>query len=424
VLKVTRLAPTCAMVLFAAACVTACSAGSGPEATGAQPTAPSPTGARPTAPSSRGGHATTPPPSHPTTTAPACTNGGVIARWTVARKAALVLAPPVYDFDQQAEQVAAADGAGGLLFLGSATPPANLASQLAAAFGSRAQSIRPLVMADEEGGGIQRLAGGAVASMPWPRQMAATMTPGQVQSLGRQMATGMRSLGVTVDLAPVVDVDGRPGPSASNPDGLRSFSADPATAARYGVAFMQGVESAGVVPVVKHFPGLGGTTRNTDYGPAATLPLDQLEEGGLVPFRAAIAARAPAVMVSNATVPGLTTLPASLSAAAITGLLRHQLGFGGLVMTDSLSAGAITAAGYSLPAAVVGAISAGADMVMFGSTLTPAQTAALSPAALDYTVHQLVASLQAAVANGSLPVSRLDQAVGHVLAAGGVNLCS
>jgi beta-N-acetylhexosaminidase len=277
-------------------------------------------------------------------------------------------------------------------------------------------------MADQEGGGIQRL-GGVVPTMPWPRIMAQTMTPAEVQALATNVGTGMRRLGVDVNLAPVLDLDARPGPSATNPDGLRSFSAVPTTAARYGVAFMTGMEAAGVVPVVKHFPGLGGSSGNTDYGAATTLPLATLQVTGLVPFRAAIAAGAPAVMVANASVPGLTRLPASLSPAVINGLLRHDLDFAGLVLTDSLSAGAISQAGYQLPEAAVAAISAGGDMILFGSTLTGAETLRLSPSNLSATISLIVGAIAAATAKGTIPVARLDSAVLHVLTTKHVQLC-
>jgi len=267
-------------------------------------------------------------------------------------------------------------GVGGVLLLGSATPT-DLAAQIAAA--NRRAGVPLLVMADEEGGGVQRLAG-LVDSLPWARQMAATMSAAQVQAAAAGVARQMRSLGVTMDLAPVLDVDGGSGPSARDADGQRSFSPDPATAARYGVAFVDGLRQGGVIPVVKHFPGLGGATANTDYGPADTPALSSLRVGGLLPFEAAIADEAPAVMVANAIVPGLTTAPASISPAAIQTLLRDQLGFRGLVLTDSLSAGALVAAGYGVTAAAVAAVEAGADMVLFGSTLTPAQTLLLSPA--------------------------------------------
>jgi beta-N-acetylhexosaminidase len=329
---------------------------------------------------------------------------------------------PVLNFDTAAMQVAAGAGAGGILLLGGAPTPPDLAAELRAAFAPAVGGLEPLVMADQEGGGVQRLTG-VVPAMPWPRIMAQTMTPSEVQALATSVGTSMRQLGVDVNLAPVLDLDARPGPSATNPDGLRSFSAVPATAARYGVAFMVGMEAAGVVPVVKHFPGLGGSSGNTDYGPAKTLPLATLQTTGLVPFKAAIAAGAPAVMVANASVPGLTALPASLSPAVISGLLRHDLGFAGLVVTDSLSAGAISQAGYGLPQAAVAAVAAGADMILFGSTLTAAQTALLSPSRLSATISLIVGAIVAAINNGTISVARLDAAVMHVLAVKHVQLC-
>jgi beta-N-acetylhexosaminidase len=277
-------------------------------------------------------------------------------------------------------------------------------------------------MADEEGGGVQRLAG-AVASLPWARDLAQTTTPSGVEALTAQIGRQMKQLGVGMDLAPVLDVDGRAGPSATNPDGSRSFSADPAVAAQYGVAFLQGLRAGGVVPVVKHFPGLG-SSGNTDVGPAQTLPIAALRTAGLPPFQAAIRAGAPAVMVANATVPGLTNLPASLSPDVIDGLLRRDLGFGGLVLTDSLSAGAITQAGYDLPRAATSAIGAGADLILFGSTLTPAETEKLSPTNVDRSINEIVSAIGTAVGSGALPESRLNDAVGHVLAAKGIDLCA
>jgi beta-N-acetylhexosaminidase len=337
------------------------------------------------------------------------------------RRASLVLVAPVLDFDMTTAHVAASDGAGGILFLGAAAPPADLASRLRSAFAGAAVPP-PLAMADQEGGGIQRLTP-PVASMPWPRTMAATMSPQQVQQLAAKAAAGMTGLGVTMDLAPVADVDAGAGPSASNPDGQRSFSGDAATASSYTVAFMKGLQQGGVIPVVKHFPGLGGATGNTDNGPASTPPIATLRSTGLLPFRAAVSAGAPAVMIANAAVPGLTSLPASLAPAVITGLLRQQLGFGGLVLTDSLSAGAITSAGYDLDHAAVAAIAAGADMVLFGSTLTPAQTAQLSPADVDSNLRSMSSAIASAVTSGSLPASRLDSADVHVLDAEHVSLC-
>lgn len=365
----------------------------------------------------------TSPASTPLPSAAGCSNLGVISAWPLARRAALVVVAPVLNFTMAGVQAAAGAGAGGILFLGGNPPPPGLAAQLQAAFASAGAPRAPLVMADEEGGGVQRLQG-AVASFPWARTMAQTMSPAQVNLQALEVGRQMRQLGVDVDLAPVLDLDAGSGPSATDADGERSFSVEPSVATRYGVDFARGLQAAGVMPVVKHFPGLGGASTNTDYGPATTQPLATLQTGGLVPFRAAIAANLPAVMVSNAAIPGLSTLPASLSAPAITGLLRQALGFQGLVLTDSLSAGAVTQSGYSLPQAAVAAVGAGADMILFGSTLTPAQTLLLSPANVATSISQIVAALVGAVTSGSLPAARLDAAVEHILAARQVDLCT
>jgi len=362
------------------------------------------------------------PTASPSTTASRCSNLSVIDRWPVSRRAAQLVVAPVLNFNLTSVKVASAAGVGGILFLGAGPPPSDLSDELRSSFAPGPPGSSPLVMADQEGGGVERL-GDAVPSMPWPRVMTETMTPQEVQSLATRVGRSMLQLGVDVNLAPVLDVDAGPGPSAADADGLRSFSADPSTAALYGVSFMHGMQAAGVVPVVKHFPGLGGSSGNTDYGPATTPPLSTLQTAGLIPFRAAIAQGAPAVMVANASVPGLTGLPASLSPSAIDGLLRQDLGFQGLVLTDSLSAGAISQSGYSVPQAAVAAVSAGADMILFGSTISPAQTALLSPANVATTVNLIVAALVTATAKGTIPVARLNAAVSHVLAIKHVDLC-
>jgi beta-N-acetylhexosaminidase len=183
------------------------------------------------------------------------------------------------------------------------------------------------------------------------------------------------------------------------------------------------MEQAGVLAVAKHFPGLGGASGNTDYGPASTPPYSQLQQAGLRPFEQAIRAGVKAIMVANASVPGLTSQPASVSPAVINGVLREDLHFSGLVLTDSLSAGAISAAGYTVASAAVASIEAGADMVLFGSTLTAAATAALAPGPLARDTGAVVAAIAAAARRGAIPKGRLDQAVLHVLAAQGADVC-
>ena len=350
-----------------------------------------------------------------------CPNGA-LSSWPVTRLAAQLVVVPSIGFSAAALAQLARLGVGGVLLLGSQPPPIDVAYQVAAANRLEPGGIPLFVMADQEGGGVQRL-GGLVESLPWARQMAQTMTAAQVQAAATRLARQMKSLGVGVNLAPVVDVDGGVGPNASNADGLRSFSARPAVASAYGVAFARGLAEGGVLAVAKHFPGLGGATGNTDLGPAATQPLAALNSGGLVPFRAAIAAGVPAVMVSNASVPGLTRLPASLSSEVIGGLLRSRLRFRGLVLTDSLSAGAISAAGYDVPGAASAAVQAGADLVLFGSTLTPAQAALLAPDRVLATTEAIIQAIRSAATSGRLRAPILRAAVQLVLAAKHYPVC-
>lgn len=318
---------------------------------------------------------------------------------------------PVAETDVAAVTSEVAAGAGGVILFGSSAPstlPASLRT-LAAASGG----IAPFVMTDEEGGVVQRMAN-LVGSLPSARQMAATMSPAQIRQLVTTVALLMHAAGVTMDLAPVLDLDSGQGPNNRDPDGTRSFSLNPTVAAADGIAFMQGLQAGGIVPVVKHFPGLGQASGNTDVAPASTRSWSSLQRAGLLPFESAFASGAPVVMVANATVPGLSTLPASISPVVMTTVLRDQLGFHGLVMTDSLSAGALARIGYSVPKAVVAAISAGADMALYNAAA--AQVASLTSAT--------AAALVAAVDAGTLTRARLAGAVANILVAKNVHLCA
>ncbi len=348
----------------------------------------------------------------PSPTPTACSNTGVLATWSVTRLAEQIVVVPVSETDVASVTAEVAAGAGGVILFGSIAPT-DLGASLRHLATVAPGGIAPFVMTDEEGGVVQRMAN-LVGSIPSAREMGATMTPGQIRQLATTAAKRMKAAGVTMDLAPVLDLDGGLGPNNRDPDGTRSFSLNVATAAADGSAFMAGLEAGGVVPVVKHFPGLGEATGNTDVAPASTRPWATLEQAGLVPFEDAITSGTPAVMVANAVVPGLTTLPASIAPNLITGVLRDRLGFQGLVMTDSLSAGALADIGYSVPKAVVAAVAAGADMVLF--------TAAASKVASE--TSATVAALVAAVGAGTIDRARMMSAVSHILAAKHVDLCS
>ena len=340
-----------------------------------------------------------------------CSAGDVLASWPLERLAEQTIVVPVDERDVAAVRAEVSAGAGGILLFGTSAP-SDLGTQLHALEIFAPGGVAPFVMTDEEGGAVQRMAN-IVGFIPSARQMAATMSPAQIEQLAYQLATRMRAAGVTMDLAPVLDVDGGAGPNNLDPDGTRSFSADEGIASADGRAFAAGLAAGGVLAVVKHFPGLGGATGNTDVMAAATPSWNQLRSAGLLPFKDAVAAHVPAVMVANATVPGLTTLPASISSAVIRGVLRGELGFQGLIITDSLSGAALQAAGYNVPRAAVASLQAGADMVLFNAV--PSQVAPVTNAT--------VAAIVAAVEAGTLEKSALVSAVALVLAAKHVNLC-
>jgi beta-N-acetylhexosaminidase len=347
-----------------------------------------------------------------TATPNVCTNATLLATWSVARLAQQTLVVPVDESDVATVTAEVAAGAGGVILFGSSAP-AGLGAGLQQLIASAPGGVSPFVMTDEEGGVVQRMAN-LVGSLPSARQLAATMSPAQIRQLVTTVASRMRAAGITMDLAPVLDLDNGVGPNNRDPDGTRSFGLNPNVTAADGVAYLQGLEAGGIVPVVKHFPGLGQASGNTDVAPATTQPWAALQHAGLLPFETAFAAGAPVVMIANATVPGLSTLPASISPAVMTTVLRDQLGFHGLVMTDSLSAGALVDIGYSVPRAAVAAIAAGADMVLY--TAASAQVASLTAAT--------AAALVAAVDAGTLTRTRLMSAVEDILTAKRVDLCA
>jgi beta-N-acetylhexosaminidase len=338
----------------------------------------------------------------------------IVSTWTTTQLANETIAIPVEATNIGALAPAAHAGYGGILLFGS-TAPSSMPQVLATLQRERPGHYAWMVMTDEEGGGVERLTN-LVGSFPWAQTMGKNLSATRITSIARRVGTALSTAGVNTDLAPVLDVDGRAQyPGAVNPDGYRSFSGVASVAATDGTAFMKGLQEAGITSVVKHFPGLGYSTRNTDYGPAATLSWATLQATGLVPFRVAIANGATAVMMSNARVPGLSSLPAGLSPVVVQAL-RTTLGFKGLIVTDSLSAGAISALHLAEPAASVLALGAGDDLILFGSPTSV--TASLALAA------KISTAIVNAVAHGTLAKSTLDAAAAQDLAARNQLTCS
>ncbi len=338
---------------------------------------------------------------------------GVVATWPLARVVNETISVSVSAQQIGAMAPAARAGYGALLLFGT-TAPAGFASTVATLQRETPAHEAMLIMSDQEGGGVERLTN-LIATLPWAQTMGKNLTAAQITAEGIRVGRSMIAAGVNTDLAPVLDVDGRAEvPSATNPDGYRSFSGVAAVAATDGVAFAKGLTLAGVTAVVKHYPGLGGASGNTDYGPAATRPWSVLQSGGLVPFERALRAGVGAVMVSNATVPGLSALPASVSPVVIA-TLRQRLGFNGLIMTDALSAGAISAVHLSVPAASVRAISAGVDLVLNGSPTSAAASLAVARATS--------LAIERSITSGALALSTVRLAAAEVLATRNAPAC-
>jgi beta-N-acetylhexosaminidase len=266
-----------------------------------------------------------------------------------------------------------------------------------------AGSTGPLPLAvsvDEEGGRVSRLKS-LIGSAPSPRSLAQTQTVQQVHDLALSRGVAMKKLGITIDFAPVVDVTDAPD---STVIGNRSFSGDPNVVTAYAGAYAQGLRDAGLLPVLKHFPGHGHGSGDSHTGGVTTPPLSDLQNVDLVPYRTLVTAAPVAVMVGHLQVPGLTgDDPASLSRPAVQ-LLRGGSGYGappfnGPVFSDDLSSMAAISDRYGVAEAVLRTLQAGIDVALWVTT-------AEVPAVLD--------RLEKAVAAGELTMPAVNDSVVRV----------
>jgi len=256
------------------------------------------------------------------------------------------------------------------------------------------------VSVDEEGGRVARLSK-LIGPAPSARELARTQSPDQVYGMALDRGHKMRGLGITVDFAPDVDVTDAPDDTVI---GDRSFSSDPAKVTEYAAAYARGLRDAGVLPVIKHFPGHGHGSGDSHTGGVSTPPLSQLQNDDLVPYRTLVTAAPIGVMVGHLQVPGLTgDEPASLNRAAVQ-LLRTGTGyrapaFDGPVFSDDLSSMLAIKGRYSVPEAVLRTLQAGTDVALWVTTDEV-------PAVLD--------RLEKAVAAGELTVAGVDASVRRI----------
>jgi beta-N-acetylhexosaminidase len=264
-----------------------------------------------------------------------------------------------------------------------------------------------LILTDQEGGQVRRLPGAPTLS---ERQIGASANGAALAaSAGAGAATNLLAAGINVNLAPVLDVFRAPGNFIDAFQ--RSYSSDPAVAAKLGAAFITSQQKRGVAATAKHFPGLGAATRtqNTDAAPVVLrLSLAELRRVDELPYRAAVAAGVKLVMASWAIYPALDPhLPAGLSPAVIQGELRGRLGFTGLTVTDAIAAGALARFG-SLGQRGVLAARAGADLIICSQTNPDHNTPADGGAVLS--------AIESALAHGRLSQPGARQVAAAVLA--------
>ncbi|WP_051951480.1 glycoside hydrolase family 3 protein [Actinacidiphila yeochonensis] len=277
-----------------------------------------------------------------------------------------------------------------------------------AALTAQLRSVRPdvLVTADEESGDVTRIEVREGSSFPGNLALGAVDDPALTRAVAAQLGRKLAGLGVNFDWAPSADVNSDP----DNPViGARSFGAEPELVARHTAAWIEGLQSAGVASCVKHFPGHGDTAVDSHHAmPRIDLDAATLHARELVPFRAALTAGVKAVMSAHILVPALDPeLPATLSPAALTALLRGPreeggLGYDGLIVTDGIEMRAV-AGTYGITRGTVMALAAGADAICVGGGLNDEQT-----------VLDLRDAIVAAVRDGSLPAERLADAARRV----------
>lgn len=253
---------------------------------------------------------------------------------------------------------------------------------------------------DEEGGSVSRIASNSAFGVTDVGNMCdvgATGDPQNAYNAGSSIGTYLNALGFNMDFAPVADV-------LSNPDNTvvkdRSFGSDSQMVADMVCAEMQGLNEHQILSVVKHFPGHGATTEDSHDGPAVTSKsLEDLMSNELVPFQQAINNGASFVMVGHISVPAITgdNTPGSLSPVMVTDVLRGQMGFHGVIITDAMNMGAISAQYSSGDAAVV-AINAGVDMILMPDDFQSAYQAVID-----------------AVANGTLTEDRINESVARII---------
>ncbi|MCL2551982.1 MAG: glycoside hydrolase family 3 protein [Actinomycetia bacterium] len=365
-------------------------------ATSASPASPSPSPTTPAATSptatATGGttHKPVPPPPHTSPTPPAvesCVNRVYDGMTQAQRVGQLFMTAVTSTGMTSSESTAITQGRAGSVFLmGHSSAGASAfktVSDQAQRFSPtvRGVTVHMLVSTDQEGGKVQVLSGPGFSTIPSATTQG-TFTTSALQSSATTWARQLKAAGVNMNLAPVADTVPPNLVNVNQPIGRlqRYYSTDPAVVATHSTAFLRGMQQGGVLPTAKHFPGLGRVTGNTDTTANVRDTVTTTTDPYLAPFRSAVQAGSPFIMVSNAIYTKIDPASqAAFSSKVITGLLRGSLGFKGVVISDDLG-NAVAVADHTPAQRAIDFISAGGDIVL---TVRPSDIAPMTAAVLN-----------------------------------------
>ncbi len=329
----------------------------------------------------------------------------ILGRLTLPQKIAqmLMVGLPGPTLDAVALQRVSQQGVGGVILLETNLTSPQQAAQFTAALQAEAMQNGPslplLVGWNQEGGTVHRRTAG-ITHFPSAMALGAANRPDLLDDIGMAVGQEMLSLGVNVNFAPVLDINNNP----ANPViGLRSFGETPQIAQLLGIPYITGQQQAGIIAVAKHFPGHGNVTVDSHISlPLLDSSMEGLQQTELPPFQSALDAGVAAVMVAHLQIPAVepSGAPSTLSRNIVTGLLREQMGFDGVVMTDDMGMGAILNS-YTLEEATILAVEAGNDLLLSVETQSYAE--------------RMQTALQNAVANGRISEERINQSVRRLI---------
>lgn len=273
-------------------------------------------------------------------------------------------------------------------------------------------ALRPFIGVDEEGGIVSRIGSNAkmgVTKQPAMEKIGATGNPDNAYQVGVELGRDLKQFGFNVDFAPVSDINTNP----NNPViGSRAFGSDPKLVAKMVAAEVKGLHSQGMISCLKHFPGHGDTSTDTHTGAASVAhDMKRLQSVELVPFRAGIEAGTDMVMIGHISVPNVTGNddPAVISSEIVTDLLRGDMGYNGVVITDSMIMKALYDK-YTLAQSSILALKAGVDILLMQTPEASADRGTPSQQFED--AYNAVLS---SVKSGDITEERLDESVRRIL---------